>query len=167
MAIALNVFQAGEKAIAQEVNDNFSMLQEEITTSIDGIKSDVQSSFTEAKEQILGDIEVVNNSKLNLNLDNVSDEGKEKIIGLIAPNYTAGYSISSGFVTPCLGWCYFGGQSDGTSSVKIDDVYFEVSWDKDDGQSRGELFVCVGANTTINSFTRIREARFFPCKGVE
>ena len=173
MAVALNVFQAGEKAIAQEVNDNFSMLQEEITTSIDGIKSDVQSSFTEAKEQILGDIEVVNNSKLNLNLDNVKDDGKANIIGFVMPDYTAGVTkeIGKEHTAECAGIIVLSVSGTGGANVDVEMYVDNVlinesdSWMRDAGQG----WSCWGLVPKEATFKVISDFKgtltFYPMKG--
>jgi hypothetical protein len=159
MASILNVFEPKTKIKSSEVNENFELVQKDVSemgqalnTYVEGEIASVQSTVSSVQ------------ATLQENINSVSSK-VGAVFSDIAPNYKAGYNISNGFTAPKAGWCYFGGQSDGTSVVYLDGVYFEVSWDKDDGQSRGELFVFVDKGTVVNGFSRIREARFFPCKG--
>ena len=106
------------------------------------------------------------NKKASKTFEDVSAEAKEKVCLWMMPDYSKATGIQSGYTVPKMGWIYMGGMSDGTSSFTINGTYFEVSWDIDDGQSRGNVFMPVSKGDVISSFSRIREARFIPCKGV-
>ena len=81
------------------------------------------------------------------------------------PAYTSGYAFGNGFTAPSNGWIYLGGVQDGSSSLTINGVGFEVSFDTGDGQSRGNMFMPVSQGDVIAGFYRLREARFFPATG--
>lgn len=87
------------------------------------------------------------------------------ITNLVTPDYSAGYNIGNGWTAPTDGLCYFQGTTDGTSSVTIGGVYFQVSYDTGDGQSNGNLSMVVGKGTVVNGFSRIARASFYPFKG--
>lgn len=176
--MSLIELKPGGEVQSQVLNDNFDYLEYLMSSSIQQLEAKVIgasnniSNITSNMAVIqtnLSNTTTTANGKASKDLSDVepSVKFKEIILDYIAPSFSSEYSISSGFTTPSAGWCYFGGQSDGTSSVTIDGAYLEVSWDIDDGQSRGELFVFVGKGTVVDSFNRIREARFFPCKGVQ
>lgn len=107
------------------------------------------------------------NKKSNNTFDDVLPEAKERVCQWMMPDYSQATGFQSGYTAPKMGWIYMGGMSDGTSSFTINGTYFEVCWDIADGQSRGNMFLPVSKGDVISSFNRIREARFFPCKGVE
>jgi hypothetical protein len=75
-------------------------------------------------------------------------------------------AISNGWTATKSGWLYLQGQTDGTSSLRIDGEYFQVSYDTGDGQSNGCLFVYLAKGAVVSNFERIARATFYPCKGV-
>ena len=81
------------------------------------------------------------------------------------PAYTSGYAFGNGFTAPSNGWIYLGGVQDGSTSITINGVGFEVLFDTGDGQSRGNMFMPVSQGDVIAGFYRLREARFFPATG--
>jgi hypothetical protein len=182
--MALINIDNGALAKSNVLNDNFIFLDEKIAKTAQaldakiGLVSNNASTVTSNLANTQSTVNKLNDDLTALTESNkgkaskdlsdvtISKEFKELILNYIAPNYRYGYNIGDGFTAPNTGWVYFGGTSDGTSYVHLDGIYFEVSWDKDDGQSRGELFVFVDKGTVVNGFNRIREARFFPCKGV-
>ena len=89
------------------------------------------------------------------------------ITNLVTPDYSAGYNISSGWTAATDGLCYFQGIPDGSSSVTIGGVGFQVSYDTGDGQSNGDLSMIVGKGTVVDGFYRIGRASFYPFKGAK
>ena len=113
MAVALNVFEAGEKAIAREVNENFSALSDEITSISESIRTDVTNAFVEAKEQILADVETVKNTaegKLNPDLSNLAEDleatGSMSLFSHLIPDTENIITIESGYKATELGWIF-------------------------------------------------------------
>lgn len=104
--------------------------------------------------------------KSDKTFENVSSEAKALACSWMMPNYAKGTGIQSGFTAPSHGWVYLGGRADYTSSLYINGTYFEVSFDTGDGQSRCNMFMPVSKGDVLSNFSNIREARFFPCKGV-
>ncbi|MBQ2396023.1 MAG: hypothetical protein II304_03115 [Bacteroidales bacterium] len=159
MASILNVFEPKTKIKSSEVNENFELVQKDVSemgqalnTYVEGEIASVQSTVSSVQATLQENINTVSSK-----LSNIYDD--------IAPNYGAGYNISNGFTAPKAGWCYFGGIQDGSSGVHVGGRYLEISYDSGDGQSRGNIFVYVGKGTIVNGFNRVREAIFFPCKG--
>lgn len=176
--MSLIELEPGSEVSAENLNNNFDYLEDLVvnaTISFDGRIASANnniSNITSNMATIQGaitdletDLETTAGSKANLNLSNINASGKAKILDCIAPNYGAGYSISSGWTSPKAGWVYFGGSADRTSSVYIGGVYFEISYDSGDGQSSGNIFMFIGKGVAVTSFSNIREARFYPCKG--
>jgi hypothetical protein len=159
MASVLNVFEPKSKILASEVNENFELVQTDISEMGQTLNRYVEGEITSVQSN-LSSVQAT----LQENINSVTAK-VGAVFSDIAPNYKAGYNISNGFTAPKPGWLYFGGLQDDSSGVYIDGVYFEVSYDTGDGQSRGELFVFVDKETVVNGFSRIREARFYPCKG--
>jgi hypothetical protein len=159
MASILNVFEPKTKIKSSEVNENFELVQKDVSemgqalnTYVEGEIASVQSTVSSVQ------------ATLQENINSVTAK-VGAVFSDIAPNYKAGYNISNGFTAPKPGWLYFGGLQDDSSGVYIDGVYFEISYDTGDGQSRGNIFVYVDKGIVVNNFYRVREARFYPCKG--
>lgn len=168
----------GTEAKSQVLNDNFDYLEGLIVSSIQGFDSRINSANNNISnitsnmaviQTNLSNTTTTANGKASKDLSDVEPgvKFKETILDYIAPDYTAGYSISSGFTAPSAGWCYFRGNQDTTSTVNVGGVGIEVSYDSGDGQSRGSLSLFVSKGTTVTAFSNIGVAKFYPCKGVQ
>lgn len=94
-----NVFVAGTKAKAEEVNENFEVLAEAVNKQHENIQALVDNSLEElenTKEEILAEInETQVGNMAHLTLDNLDEEGKSVII---SQSQHKPFSISNGAV---------------------------------------------------------------------
>jgi hypothetical protein len=169
MAGILNEFVQNTKILASQVNENFATVQNDMEELGNGLNVIINNELTKTKADLLEDIETVSNNKASKDLSDAepSAEFKANILDYVAPDYLAGYSISSGFTAPSAGWCYFRGNQDTTSTVDVGGVGIEVSYDSGDGQSRGSLSLFVSKGTTVTAFSNIGVAKFYPRKGLQ
>ena len=180
--MALVEIGAGNEARSSVLNDNFKYLEDQLSllssssqNSVAGLSNTI-SSISSELNAIQGSLTNVNKSisevddkSASKDLSDVTPANSfiEGVLEYVSPDYSAGYSISSGFVAPSAGWCYFRGNQDHTSTVNVGGVGIEVSYDSGDGQSRGSLSLFVDKGTTVTSFSNIGVAKFYPCKGVQ
>lgn len=182
--MALININNGALAKSSVLNDNFIFLDEKIAKTAQtldakiGLVSNNASTvtsnlaITQSTVNNLNDVLTAltesNEGKASKDLSDVTitEEFAEKLISAVMPDYSSGISISSGYVATTNGLAYFQGIPDGGSSITIDGVSFQVSYDTGDGQSNGDLSMLVGKGSVIAGFSRIASARFYPCKGV-
>ena len=165
MAEVLKTFLEGEDILASETNANNQYLLGRISDNADRLQNYVEGEVTSMQSNLASAQATLQNSinemsdKLNAELGSMYEN--------IAPNYKAGMSISNGWTATTSGWIYMGGIADGTSSFQIDGVGFQISYDTGDGQSNGNIFMFVAKGSVISGFSRVRQATFYPCKGVQ
>ena len=165
MAEGLKTFIEGEDILASETNDNNRFLLNRISENAQRLENIVNGEITSIQSNISSVQTTLQNSinamsdKLNAELGSMYEN--------IAPNYSAGISITTGWTATSSGWLYMGGTADGTSSFTIDGVSFQISYDTGDGQSNGNIFMYIAKDSVISDFRRVRQATFYPCKGVK
>lgn len=167
MASILNVFEPKTKILSAEVNENFELVQSDVTemgralnTFVESEVTSLQSNLSSAQATLQNNINTVSSK-----LSNIYDD--------IAPDYGAGYSVSSGWTAPKAGWlaCY------GTSGEGAHTAWYvdgaevfrdDQSWGggRAGGQgSRSMAFVAKGSAVTRSGNNNT--AMFYPCKGVQ
>ena len=176
--MALTKIINGTLADPEVVNENFEYLEEMITdtaakiytnnTSLESkfstLSNSLNSKIDDFSDAISGDITTdINNLK-----NNVSDINNKvtNIFNIIAPNYQAGYEISSGWVAQKCGYVnwYSGAAGDGTTRrlyINGVEVGFH-SYYKYGDPHRIQYMISKGDVVTFESGTT---AKFFPCKG--
>ena len=122
MASILNVFEPKTKIKSSEVNENFELVQKDVSEMGQALNTYVEGEIASVQSTV-GSVQAT----LQENINAVSSK-VGAVFSDIAPNYKAGYNISNGFTAPKAGWCYFGGTSDESSSITIDGTWLEVSW---------------------------------------
>ena len=165
MAEVLKTFLEGEDILASETNANNQYLlgrisdnAERLQNFVDGEITSIQSNISSVQATLQNSINEMSD-KLNAELGSMYEN--------IAPNYKAGISITSGWKATKSGWLYLQGMPDGTTSVTIDGVYFQVSYDTGDGQSNGNIFMFIAKDSVVANFNRVAKSTFYPCKGVQ
>lgn len=183
----------GTEVDANDLDFNFKELEQQISAGLEEINNLVEHttySLTALQNQIvdnknttdgqnssltesLNALNTANSSKLDLDLNNVSNEAGTKIMSIINPDYTAGYSISSGWEATEAGWIYVRhhqSSDNQTINLKIDNVtVFQAGGHG--GYSGGDvdciqLFIGVGSTVSLSG-KGDTTMKFFPCKGVE
>lgn len=98
MASILNVFEPKTKIKSSEVNENFELVQKDVSEMgqalnayVEGEIASVQSTVSSVQATLQENINTISSK-----LSNIYDD--------IAPNYDAGYSVSSGWTAPQSGW---------------------------------------------------------------
>ena len=182
--MALINIDNGALAKSSVLNDNFIFLDEKIAKTAQTLDAKiglVSNNASTVTSNLANTQSTVNKINDDLSALTTTTEGKaskdlsdvtitrefaDKLASIMMPNYRAGIAIANGWTATSNGVAYFQGQTDGTSSITIDGVYFQVSYDTGDGQSNGNLSMLVGKGSVIAGFNRISSARFYPCKGV-
>ena len=189
--MALTTIPLGAVAKSSVLNDNFIYLDEKISsfatntsnkvdalsnslTTISGNLSGTSTTVSNLSASIT-DLETSVEGKAKKDLSDVSlsSEFKELILSCIAPDYKAGYSISSDFIAPSAGWiaCY-GTSGEGSHTAWYVDgaevFRDDQGWGggRAGGQgSRSMAFIEKGSVVTRSGNNN--NAMFYPCKGVQ
>lgn len=180
---SLNILSNDTIADVSPLNENFEELRVEVNdndnritnlrTQTSSSLTTIQNQMTKDKEELLEEISTTGGAKLNVDLSNIGEEAGTKIMDIIKPDYTAGYSISSGWQATETGWIYVRhrqSQDDQTITLKIDDVIvFQTGGGG--GYSGGDvdcvhLFIGVGSTVSFSG-KGSTTMMFFPCKGVK
>lgn len=188
--MALINIENGAVARSSVLNDNFVYLEEQLSRSATELNAKINAvvnnsnTVTSNLAEIKTSIGTINNSissintavdaKASVNLNNVSPDSSFKalIVDYVAPNYSGGYSVSSGFVAPKAGWvaCY-GTSGEGSYTawfINGQEVFKDdQSWGggRAGGQgSRSMAFMPAGSSLTKAGIDG--SAMFYPCKGV-
>lgn len=176
MAGILHEFVQNTKILASQVNENFDVVQGDIEELGNGLNTKFSSEITKAKEELIEDINTKAATKADKDLGNVSESGINKVMQTFAPNYTAGYSISSGWIAPENGWIkhrIYSSASGGTS-VLINDIVVAENWQgKGDGRAggfyiTGMTYILKGQNVKLggdqaNDSNNRDALYFYPC----
>jgi hypothetical protein len=166
MAEVLKIFQEGEDILASETNANNNYLLGKISDNASTLQNYVEGEITSIQSSL---------ASVQATLQNSINEMSNKLSSIydnIAPNYKAGYSISSGWTAPKAGWI------NARHNQSFDNQYFTLSIDGVVAFETGgggsysagdtdniELFVGKGAQVTFDGSGNKR-VTFFPCKGV-
>lgn len=111
-------------------------------------------------------------SKSNIAMDNLSSEGKNVLVRLDRPDYSAKVEIGSSdnitWTAPCDGWVYFQGGSSGTGmfldAAKTNDVL--ISGYGSNSSISSSCFLPVNGGYTYYFGKAVAFRRFFPSQGV-
>lgn len=176
----------GAEARSQVLNDNFNYLEELISSSASSLEAKVNSTtgnisnITSNLATIQSNLSTANTNISNLSsgkaakdLSNVSPNAtfKASVIDWLAPNYGAGYSISSGWTSPKAGWIYpyhYNTADNQELVVTIDGVeVFKTgdagTWSTGHGAS-SFIFVRKGKKVAFSG-SGTNTVKFFPCVG--
>ena len=113
-------------------------------------------------------VELVKMDDLDRAFDNLEKNLVEvDITNMIMPDYTAGVSISSGYVAQQNGWIAWqvGTTKRATTTVLVDGITVEGAYMDDSHQIYGLTPIAKGSTFT-NSGGELAYAIFYPCKGV-
>lgn len=173
MAGILNEFVQNTKILASQVNENFAIVQNDMEELGNGLSANLENKITNAKADLLSDIETISNEKASKDLSDVTPANSfiEGVLEYVSPDYSAGYSISSGFTAPSAGWvyCYHYNTADNQNLVlKIDNVeVFRTgdagTWSTGHGAS-GFIFLRSGKTVTFSGSGN-NTVKFMPCVG--
>lgn len=177
---SLNILSNDTIADVPPLNENFEKLRVEVNDNdnrITNLKAQTNTSLTSIqnqmakdKEELLEEISTTGSTKLDLDLNNVSDEGLQNIYSSLAMNTNAGVSVSSGWTATQNGWLYYYIYSDAgsTTQVYIDGKQVarnhQNSGDGRAGALRigGTFFIAKGQTMTSS---RSADFVFYPCIG--
>lgn len=173
MAGILHEFVQNTKILASQVNENFATVQSDMTELGSGLNTALTNAITAAKNDLLEDIESVSSNKASKDLSDAepSAEFKANILDYVAPDYTAGYSISSGWAAPKAGWIYpyhYNTADNQELVVTIDGAeVFRTgdagTWSTGHGAS-GFIFVRKGKTVAFSGYGN-NTVKFYPCAG--
>jgi hypothetical protein len=167
MASVLNVFEPKSKILASKVNENFELVQTDISEMGQTLNRYVEGEITSVQSN-LSSVQAT----LQENINSVTAK-VGAIFSDIAPNYAAGYSISSGFIAPSAGWvaCY-GTSGEGSYTTWNADGAEIFRNDQTRGGGRAGQVVMrsmayVEKGSVITRNGENNTAMFYPCKGVQ
>lgn len=169
MAGILNEFVQNTKILSSKVNENFAIVQDDITELGQALNSNFSTQLVSVKNDLLTDIESISKNKANVKLDNVEPDVSfiQKMADYIAPNYEEKISINSGYTAVESGWVI------GFTSGLMYSTYWAayvngVNVSHDGGQYNNvghfTAFVSVGDVVTWSGYNSVI---FCPCKGVK
>lgn len=174
MAGILNEFLPNTKMLSSKVNENFSIVQDDIIELGQAINSNFTQQLVSVKNDLLTDIEEISDSKASKDLSDVepSTVFKDLILDMVSPNYSAGYSVGNGFVAPSAGWISISGYSDagGNNPSAYIDGKRVFSNEQGAGDDRaGGLTITstafIGKGQKLTTGGRGTSNIFYPCKG--
>lgn len=179
----------GAEARAQVLNDNFDYLEELISTSVSSLDakfnsttgniSNITSNLATIQSTLstaTSNISSLSSNKVNKDLSNATPSAtfKANTIDWLAPNYGAGYSVSSGWTATKAGWIYCEMSSSANYTTKVLIGGKAVAYNYQgagDGRAgalkvgclafiaKGQVLTTSVTGSPTNSFV------FYPCKG--
>lgn len=117
-------------------------------------------------------IQVYNEQINQYTRSNFINQNIAEITNKVAPNYTAGYSISSGFAAPSAGWvaCYGTSGEGSYTAWYVDGAEVfrdDQSWGGGRAGGQGSRSMAyVGKGSVVTRSGNNNTAMFYPCKGV-
>lgn len=170
MASILNVFEPKTKIKSSEVNENFELVQKDVSemgqalnTYVEGEIASVQSTVSSVQATLQENINTVSDK-----LSNVYDD--------IAPDYTKEIAISSGWTATKHGWVKFRiySSASGDTNVQINGKVVAENWQgKGDGRAggfyiSGLVYISKGQVVTLGG-AQANDGKlyFYPCKGAK
>jgi len=181
----------GVLADAEDLNFNFNALNNDVSNTQNNINSvnsslsaqinNTKSSLENSQEalktelnQSITNVTSTANSKAKKDLSDVSPVAafKTSVLGWLAPNHTAGYSVTSGWTATSAGFLSLSGNSgEGSYSSWLIDGKEVFRNDQVSGGGRagrvtttGNAFI--GKGQVLTSAGEVTTAMFYPCKGV-
>ena len=188
--MALTTIEHGALAKSSVLNDNFVYLDEKISKSAQTLEAKINMA-TNASATVTNGLATtqttVNKMQDDLSALTTTTEGKaskdlsdveittafaEQLASAFAPNYNAGFSISSGWTATKSGWLSIEGYSDasGVSFGYIDGktIYENYQWSGDGraGGLRIMTMAFIGKGQVFTNSNNGTTTVFYPCKGV-
>jgi hypothetical protein len=161
MAEVLKIFQEGEDILASETNANNNYLLGKISDNASTLQNYVEGEVTSIQSSL---------ASAQATLQNNINELADKVANLfneIAPNLSAGISITNNWTATSSGWIYAYRNGDGfTASLKVDgkDLLIDGSHGGYSNLISGSMLY-IGKDSTV-TFERYT-CTFYPCKGVQ
>lgn len=166
----LKTFNDGEPIYAGDVNHNFNEIYADVSANakqvqdyVEGQVLAIQANVATIQSTLQGEIDGVSNG-----LKTVT----ETLFTAIAPDYSAGVSISSGYTAEQDGWVYYyiTSSANFTTRLLIDGKVaaynFQGSGDHRAGTLRigGMVFIAKGQKVTLSRTGDGNTLTFYPCK---
>lgn len=180
---SLNILSSDTIADVPPINENFERLRVEINDNdnrITNLKNQttssltsVQNQMTKDKEELLEELGSTAETKLDLDLNNISDEAKEKIIYYGMPDYKAGITkaLKTTYTAEKDGIIVLSVTGSGNESIDVEMYVDEVlinesdSWMRDGGQG-WSCWGLVPKDSTYRVFSDFSgKLTFYPMKG--
>lgn len=168
MAEGLKTFIEGEDILASETNANNQFLLGRISENAERLQDLVDGQITSIQSNI-GSVQATLQNSINEMSDKLGS-----IYENIAPNFSAGISVSSGWTAPSSGWITVSGYSNGSGSsptISIDGIkVWENYQDSGDGRAgylRLVNMFFIGKGQEMTTSGRSTTKVFYPCKGVK
>lgn len=171
MASVLNKFEEKTKILASKVNQNFEMLQSDIST----LDEEIDFKLNSTKESILSDVETVKSSlesgKADINLTNIeaSQNFIDNVFNWLAPDFENIIEVKSlPYTAPSYGyWRHFG--LNRTGSININENLLDTySWADNNWPGHQSITILLSPGDVISkkSGSVPYYMRFIPCKGI-
>ena len=172
MAEVLKTFLEGEDILASETNANNQYLLGRISDNADRLQNYVEGEVTSMQSNLASAQATLQNS-IN-ELTETVNNGLGNVYENIAPNMSAGISITSGWTATDSGWVYVNGTSNASGSSPyafVDGKEVYQNWQSSGDSRAGTLVIStmfyVGKGQVVTATGRINSLVFFPCKGVQ
>ena len=171
MAEVLKTFLEGEDILASETNANNQFLLGKISDNADRLQNFVDGEITSIQSNLASAQATLQNS-IN-ELTETVNNGLANIYTNIAPNMSAGISISSGWTATKSGWVWVKGNSNASGDspyAYVDGKEVYQNWQGSGDSRAGALITSsmffVGKGQKVTTAGRVQGLTFYPCKGV-
>ena len=172
MAEVLKTFLEGEDILASETNANNQFLLGKISDNAERLQNFVDGEITSIQSNLASAQATLQNS-IN-ELTETVNNGLGNVYENIAPNMSAGISITNGWTATASGWLNIIGSSDASGNVPtayIDgkEVYrnHQSAGDGRAGSLWTSSMAFIGKGQVFTTSGRGTTNTFYPCKGVQ
>jgi hypothetical protein len=169
MAEALKTFREGEDILASETNENNQFLLSKLSDNAAQVQNYVEGELATIKSNV-SSVQATLQNNLN-ELDEKMKANFVNIFAAIAPNYSKGKNISSGYKATAAGWVRYrlGSDAGFRQSLAINGVTVAENWQGAGDQRAGTLYITgmvfIATGQTITG--SYNQLVFYPCKGFE
>ena len=162
MAEALKTFREGEDILASETNENNQFLLSKLSDNAAQVQSYVEGEVATIKSNVASAQATLQNNISELEEKTLANF--EKMFEALAPDYSKGFNISSGYKTTSYGQVYVQFNNGGGSAYADGKIAAYDQGDVNYHQPNGMCFT-VGKDTTITA-SNYGKLIFYPCKGL-
>lgn len=161
MAEALKTFREGEDILASETNENNQFLLSKLSDNAAQVQNYVEGEVATIKSNV-SSVQATLQNNLN-ELSNTITTKFSSMFDALAPDYSKGFGISSGYVATTYGQVYVQFKAGGGSAFANGQRVAYNEGDVNYHQPTGHSFI-VGKGTSVTA-TNYASLVFYPCKG--
>ena len=168
--MALHTWEEGENIYAEYLNGNNDYILDTLNTKTSALESTLEADVSSLTEQIEANTTSI--ETLETEFDKISNTLSSAISGIlanIAPKYSGGYAIPSGWAATAYGWlsCECHSSANNVGYVNVNGVMvardYQISGDGRAGTHYALSMAFVSKGDVVTYDNSI--VKFYPCKG--